>query len=90
MTNTNEAKVREQFEAYANEHYLLCERSKSRNEHQQDEYIDCDMQVSWEAWQASRAAVVVELPDPNEVHDSGDYCAEAIDAIEAQGLKVKP
>ena len=43
--------------------------------------------AAW-AWQASRAAVVVELPDPNEVPDTGDYCAEAIDAIEAQGLKV--
>jgi hypothetical protein len=46
--------------------------------------------AAWEAWQASRAAVVVELPDPNEVHDSGDFACDVIDALEAAGVKVAP
>lgn len=53
-------------------------------------YFHESTQKAWLSWQVSREAVVVELPGPNEVHDSGDYCAEAIDAIEAQGLKVAP
>lgn len=48
-------------------------------------------------WQASRAAVVVELPSaiespPYACFQSGwnDMRGEAVDAIEAQGLKVTP
>lgn len=49
----------------------------------------------WEGWQASRAAIVVELPEaqdfdgyynPGHGFEKGDVVA----AIEAAGLKVKP
>ncbi|WDM87476.1 hypothetical protein LG197_23120 [Pseudomonas asiatica] len=51
---------------------------------------------AWWGWQASRAAVVVELPSaiespPYACFQSGwnDMRGEAVDAIEAQGLKVE-
>lgn len=51
--------------------------------------------MSWWAWQASRAAVVVELPS---VEESGTLTRGVVigvlgavrSSIEAQGLKVKP
>lgn len=65
-----------------------------------DWYIGKDAQflnLGWASWQASRAAVVVELPSaiespPYACFQSGwnDMRGEAVDAIEAQGLKVAP
>lgn len=53
--------------------------------------------IAWWAWQASREAVVVELPSaiespPYACYQSGwnDMRGEAVDAIEAKGLKVAP
>ncbi|MBR7519904.1 hypothetical protein [Pseudomonas juntendi] len=53
-------------------------------------------ETAWASWQASRAAVVVELPSaiespPYACFQSGwnDMRGEAVDAIEAQGLKVE-
>ncbi|AMA46263.1 hypothetical protein [Pseudomonas alabamensis] len=86
-TNKMRDVSREQFE-----HHYLVELSYEECDFHMDgdRYVWQATEDRWYAWQASRAAVVVELPDPNEVHDTGDYCAEAIDAIEAQGLKVLP
>ncbi|WP_059395550.1 hypothetical protein [Pseudomonas putida] len=63
-----------------------------------DWYIGKDAQflnLGWASWQASRKAVVVELPSeigapPYACFQSGwnDMRGEAVDAIEAQGLKV--
>ena len=54
------------------------------------------VQTSWVAWQASRAAVVVELParvdaKPYACYEGGwnDMHDEAREAIESAGLKVK-
>ncbi|MDY7073505.1 hypothetical protein ACF8Q9_22300 [Pseudomonas sp. TYF_15] len=61
------------------------------------EYLNYAAQCYWLFWQASRAAVVVELPSaiespPYACFQSGwnDMRGEAVDAIEAQGLKVAP
>lgn len=43
------------------------------------------LEIEWEVWQASREAVVVELPD--HFRPSRE---EVIAAIQAQGLKVTP
>ncbi|EPF5351511.1 hypothetical protein ACSS4C_000598 [Cronobacter sakazakii] len=66
------------------------------------QYVMDDVQGHWQTWQASRAAVEIELPDgvtTREALDAGytcDYAAgmddgiEACeDAIRAAGLKVK-
>lgn len=99
-------KMREEFEAWfckkigVDQDYLVRSRTdegdngwpyRIRGTDGEENYeVSAQVGVAWLSWEASRAAVVVELPDPNEVHDSGDYCAETIDAIEAQGLKVAP
>lgn len=51
----------------------------------------------WAIWQASREAVMVELPDRKEGKyfslrgfDEVRFCADVMAAIEAQGLKVAP
>lgn len=52
----------------------------------------------WESWQASRAAIEVELPSayqnpkPYACYEGGwnDMRVEAVDNIESLGLKVKP
>ncbi|HDS1728250.1 TPA: hypothetical protein QEM47_000973 [Pseudomonas putida] len=90
-------KMREMREAF--------ERTNSRDHRRQppkgNNYIDPMAQADWESfqkgWQASREAVVVELPSPYEsappyaCYEGGwnDMRVEAVDGIEEQGLKVK-
>ena len=49
--------------------------------------------LAWMAWQASRAAIEIELPDkfPGEYYRDRDviYADEVIEAIEQAGLEVK-
>ena len=97
-------KMREMREAF--------ERTNSRDHRRQppkgNNYIDPMAQADWESfqkgWQASREAVVVELPDDG-IEDCrkeiGEHCKDTFDcgynfaslqherAIEAQGLKVE-
>lgn len=59
------------------------------------EYTAARTQGAWWAWQASRAAVVVELPDggTSEEYAYGTPVVArgvALHAIQAEGLKVKP
>lgn len=57
-------------------------------------YKSPDIHGQWNAWQASRAAIEIELPEPCS---PGDFCIdipaqahhEVIEAIEQAGLKVK-
>lgn len=86
------------------------ERTNSRDHRRQppkgNNYIDPMAQADWESfqkgWQASREAVVVELPPKISAHNTSEggfvrpeaeHYDEAIDdcreAIEAQGLKVE-
>jgi hypothetical protein len=60
-----------------------------------EDYCNTRVKDAWWAWQASREAVVLELPKPVEI-DSRDGYREAVlwpdevvEAIEAQGLKVE-
>ncbi|MCE1067534.1 hypothetical protein, partial [Pseudomonas asiatica] len=60
------------------------------------EYLNYAAQCYWLFWQASREAVVVELPSPMDAppyasYEGGwnDMRDEAVDGIEEQGLKVK-
>ncbi len=89
LMDTN--KMREMREAF--------ERTNSRDHRRQppkgNNYIDPMAQADWESfqkgWQASRSAVVVELPslsEGNRPYNQGVYDTKC--RIEAQGLKVKP
>lgn len=69
-------------------------------------YVNCEVQAAWLAWQASREALVIELPpepsvpdEPEEAIDDsfmdGYYAAQGMrnacaQLITAAGLKVKP
>lgn len=58
-------------------------------------YGDCDYVYSptawaWRAWQASRAAIEIELPEEESFGcTTGYYAEDVIEAIEQAGLKVK-
>lgn len=86
---------REQFEAWWKTQRAVCQfaREGSKN----GAYHSKPCQSAWEAWQASREAVEVELPKRREYEDTlSDHelgfnialeqCAEA---IRAAGIKVK-
>ena len=82
-------KMRAEFEAWAvSEGYALgCMIS--------GHYIHAATSAAWHAWQASRAALVVELPSMcNEGDDYADGWNDALGlsrtAIEAAGVRVKP
>lgn len=91
-------KMREQFEAAWRARYpehgdIALKRSGLDPE----DYCNTRVKDAWWSWQASRAAVVVELPSaiespPYACFQSGwnDMRGEAVDAIEAQGLKEAP
>lgn len=76
---------REQFEEWFYE-YTGCDPKDSR-------YVNM-VEMYWMAWQASRAAIEIELPEPCS---PGDFCIdipaqahhEVIEAIVSAGLKVK-
>jgi len=86
---------REQFESFAREvldwsddEFRLASDGKS--------YYWGSTGEAWVFWQASRAAIVVELPSPMDAppyasYEGGwnDMRDEAVDGIEEQGLKVK-
>ncbi|MBN6789876.1 hypothetical protein JRG49_06430 [Pseudomonas fulva] len=65
--------------------------SLRRNKNNGD-YVDPFEQAAWWAWQASREAVVVELPKFEDYPASmeRDMRESLRSAIEAQGLKVTP
>lgn len=97
-TNKMRDPVREQFEAWMHREFawpigllsLAWDESTGT-------YKEANFHIGWTAWKASRAAVVVELPSaiespPYACFQSGwnDMRGEAVDAIEAQGLRVAP
>lgn len=95
-------KMREQFEAaFVEEQVRLCGEGFRDSALYMIQENLVTVRSAWWAWQASREAVVVELPDVAnyEVYDQQhDFLhtdevtlMEAVGAaIEAQGLKVKP
>ncbi|EOW2373287.1 hypothetical protein CBR20_19925 [Cronobacter sakazakii] len=96
-------KSREQFEAWArSETRLNLDRTNyALTAVDEQQYIDHDTNLAWMAWQASRAAVEIELPPTTEVHPLGPSAAkvfcelhkntvtECAKAIRAAGLKIK-
>lgn len=83
MTDTN--KMREEFEMWAEkENKWLIDRDSFGN------YVYGFVRDSWNAWQASRQAVVVELPsfDGYVDHIVRELQAAFTEQVEAQGLRV--
>lgn len=50
------------------------------------------VEIAWEAWQASRAAIEIELPESFTMHSGRTpylYVSEVQSSIRAAGIKVK-
>ncbi|MOA28400.1 hypothetical protein D3C78_1493410 [compost metagenome] len=89
-------KIRMEFEAWAGDHYWLREFGPER---EADDYCDAEVQTAWEAWQASRAELCVELPPISQPENAGptwiatcakeNYRYQCRMAIEAIGVRAK-
>lgn len=100
----NIEKMREEFEAWVNFRALdtpmgFYPRLLHRSRLDEDIYTTSWVDSAWEGWQASRAALLIELPvkgnprPENEVswHNIRNQTIEACArSIEAAGVKVKP
>lgn len=78
---------REQFEAWAGKHYV-CIKKLGEN----GSYDSEPVQIAWEGWQASRAAIEVELPERHYFCDNDGAFVDVSDVIyeiHHVGLKVK-
>ena len=65
-------KMREEFEVWASQFFKM-------DVEQWGEYVDGETQWAWLSWKASRAALVVELPDDQDV-SIGILCCMLDDA----------
>ena len=101
-------KMREEFEAWALARFINSETMKplQRSADEPDGYHYPVLNTAWIAWQASRQAIVIELPpapavpeDPEEAIDDSHMDAyhaanrmrgECANSIEAAGLMVTP
>ena len=82
-------KMREEFhkwcdsQGFASDRYEMCDLGE-KYKHLCGEYVIPDSRILWMAWQASRAALVVELPELKSFNasDEPDFAYEvAIDDI---------
>lgn len=91
----NKDKIRQEFEAWATDNGYE-PRHLGRGQHSGD-YLGHATAIAWEAWQASREALCIELPNPTRSHYlRHNECAIAIqavehcrEAIESQGVPTK-
>lgn len=82
---------REEFEAWFRANHYWAPEHDPLVRHADDEYIMLRTHVRWMAWQASRAALVIELPHVRDFYGCEGYeVSDVQEAIEAAGVKVKP
>ncbi|GEM_PF-3311550 len=81
--------TREKFEEWADDKgfCLDCKFFEDGNN-----YEDADTRLAFDIWQASRAALVVELPETVRVYEWHDFMREyeVREAIQSAGITVKP
>lgn len=86
---------REQFEEWVKKEtgFDLCRTNYPMTEWADQKYESYQTHLAWMAWQASRAAIEIELPNqfPGEYYLDRDviYADELIEELEQAGLKVK-
>lgn len=83
--------MREEFESWAMTNAFLGLSESCMGRHKEG-YLSCELHAAWEAWQASRECLVIDL-DPDESADDGaTYLHQDFvkDRIQSFGLKVKP
>ncbi|WP_163190330.1 hypothetical protein [Citrobacter youngae] len=78
---------REQFEAWFQQKYQVTSDTMK--------VMQIKVELAWESWQASRAAVEIKLPTENELHQKvcSQCASESLEmveeAIRSSGIKVK-
>lgn len=72
--------MREEFEAWSADHDYL---GGIPLDIQDDKYWDIDLQHAWESWQASRAALVIELP-PRDYYNESDNPVDLLDYVTSE------
>ncbi|SEI98339.1 hypothetical protein SAMN04244579_02687 [Azotobacter beijerinckii] len=84
-------KVRAEFEAAMNAEAEAggYEVDWSRSEVDAERYANPAVRSAWWAWQASREAVVVELPEPVPFRSREDTIQDCRAAIHAAGIRTK-
>lgn len=93
----NIEKMRSEFEAAAEQHFMLKERYLYWNDGE-EEYEDPDVQLAYEFFLLSRETLVIELPQRLSYEMQGitvdpkgdliEYC-DTVAAIQSTGVKVK-
>lgn len=82
--------IREEFEEWA-----LINHYTPHHKGVEGEYLCGATAIAWEAWQASRAALKVELPFPIIVDEGAEFAFHAYDkdemdkALQQAGIEVK-
>lgn len=84
---TVEQTRRELFEATCKEHYYLSELGTARHDDDLCDYVETDIQIAWEVFNAAIDAVVIELPDPESPENFG--VTEAEDPDEYAALEAR-
>ena len=85
-------KIREEFEAWAIADAQTTDKTL-KFERVDEWYLGPDHQVmnlGWAVWQASRDAIVVEMPRVFPGETVSRVCAKHSEAIKAAGVRVKP
>ena len=86
--------MREEFETWAMTNAFLG-LSESCMERHKEGYLGCELHAAWEAWQASRECLVIELPIIQECCSDGGESSkwmapeDVIKSIHAAGVKYK-
>lgn len=81
----NESKMREEYEAWVLSEYP----NQNMGKFSDGEYHSNTIQYCWLAWQASRKALVIELPKVWQTNVGGMLTPNGVRfAIESAGLKV--
>ena len=83
-------KSREQFEEWAQSNRFNVERLNDCNGNDCKWYANAATDMQWDAWQASRAALMVELPAmPVNAKECAKWVESVIKSISDCGIKIK-
>ncbi len=83
--------MREEFEAWASSHFVDVGSGNPLKKGPNGNYGFYVVATAWKAWQASRAALRVELPEPYAFHQEVQtvFLDRVTEALQQAGIEVK-